>query len=293
MGLSGLSILIYINQLINDFYTVEKINFQNLEKFTVNGRAYENNTNSLRTENGHYIDIYICGEELENEWKKQSKLSLTGRDNKNQLLSETLIRYLSSKGFRKDSAGLNQLNQSDIHFIENGCANYKYTSKYSFESRIYNIIWQFNTYKKTGNANAQSISQRMEFLKSAVYIIKHHFWFGVGSGDVMDTFHKTLEEISPQLDARFRNRVHNQYIVEFVTLGVFGFIIFMIIIFYPVLAQKIWKHYLFSIFYLIILISFLTDNPLETQLGVGFFSFYYCMMILKMSNENVAQKSLA
>ena len=279
-GISAISSVIYVDQLISNFYLVDKINFQNLEKYTVNARKYENNLNSKRIENGHYIDIYICTQELESEWKKQSQMNLSGQDKKGQVLSETLIRYLTSKGLRKDSAGFKQLNGNDISYIENGCANYKYISKYSLEARIYNIIWQINTYENTGNANAQSISQRVEFYKSAIYIIRHHFWFGVGTGDVMDTFNKTLKEISPKLDEKYRNRVHNQFVVEFTALGIIGFVIFIIIIFYPVLKNKIWKEYLFSIFYLIILISFLTDNPLETQLGVSFFSYFFCVLSL-------------
>jgi len=280
-SLSGIIITLYINNLIVDFYKTEQIDFQNLEKYTKNGRAYNFNTNSKRTENGHYIDIYVNTNELEKEWSKISSMSFSGKDKKGQMLSETLIRYLTSKGLRKDSAAVSQLKKNEINYIENGCANYKYINKYSLESRIYNIIWQINTFKTTGNANAQSISQRIEFFKSAKYIIKQNFWFGVGSGDVMDTFNETLEKISPTLDKSFRNRVHNQYVVEFIALGVIGFLLFLVIIFYPVYKLKIWKYYIFSVFYLIILLSFLTDNPLETQLGVSFFSFFYAILVFK------------
>ncbi len=281
VGSCGVAFSVYLNNIITDFYKNETIDLHNLDKQTINGRPYLNNIERKRTENGHYIDIYICMDELEKEWGKVSSMSIFGEDKKGQVLSETLIRYLSSKGLRKDSAGLKQLEKNEIAFIENGCANYKYINKFSLEARIYNIIWQINTYKNTGNASAQSISQRMEFLKSAQFIIKDHFWFGVGTGDVMETFHRTLEKLSPKLGAQFRNRVHNQYIVEIVALGIVGFAVFMIVILYPIFHQKIWKDYLFMIFYMIILLSFFTDNPLETQLGVSFFAYFYCILIFK------------
>jgi len=290
VGLFLFSFSVYVNKIIKNFYVTETIDIQNLEKQTVNGRSYLHDTERKRTENGHYIDVYICMDELEKEWAKLSTLSINGEDKKGQILSETLIRYLSSKGLRKDSAGLKQLKPYEIDYIENGCANYKYINKYSLESRIYIIIWQLNTYIQTGNASAQSISQRIDYLKSAKHIIKENFWFGVGTGDVKDVFDKTLDKLSPKLNQENRYRVHNQYIVVFTTLGVLGFSVFLFVFFYPIFLLKIWNNYLFSIFYLIIVLSFFTDNPLETQLGVGFFAYFYCLGIFKDKEKNTLAK---
>ncbi len=277
VGLSVFTFSTYVNRIVHGFYEKETINFDNLDKKTANGRPYLHNTERKRTENSHYIDVYICMDELEKEWGNVSSLNIYGEDKKGQVLSETLIRYLSSKGLRKDSAGLNQLKPFEIAYIENGCANYKYINKYSLESRIYIIIWQLNTYIQTGNASAQSISQRIDYLKSAKHIIKENFWFGVGTGDVKDVFDETLTKLSPELASKNRYRVHNQYIVVFTALGIISFIVFMIALFYPIFHQKIWNNYIFTIFYLIILLAFFTDNPMETQLGVGFFAYFYCL----------------
>ncbi|MFN8256420.1 MAG: O-antigen ligase family protein [Bacteroidales bacterium] len=277
LALLIISSVIYIYLLSENFHKTETVDFINIEQYTANGNPYYHNIASQRTENGHFIDIYICDKELEKEWNKVSKLNYRELDNKGQVLSETIYRYLSSKGLRKDSAGLSKLNQNDISFIENGCANYLYINKYSPTARIYNILWQMDKYRKTGNASAQSISQRIEFMKAAKYIIQKNFWFGVGSGDVMDTFHKTLEILSPKLEPQYRNRVHNQYIVEFIALGILGFLIFLILIILPVFYLKIWKNFLFSVFFIIVYCSFFTDNPLETQLGVSLFAFFYSL----------------
>lgn len=277
-----------VQKEIKNFNTKQAINFSELENYTPIGHKYSHDTLSKRTENGYYIDIYICKKELEKEWKKISNLPYNGKDKKGQKLSETLIRYLSSKGLKKDSAGIHSLSPEDIVFIENGCANYKYTNKYSPESRIYNILWQLDKYFQTGNATAQSISQRIEFLKSAGVIIKENFWFGVGTGDVMDVFNYTLGKTSAKLEKKYRNRVHNQYIVEFTALGVFGFLLFLFITFYPIIRFKIWKNYLFSAFYLIILLSYFTDNTLETQMGISFYVFFFslfCFDYYKLSSS--------
>ena len=278
---ASVAFTLYLKNVYRNFHQIEELDLNKLEEKTINGNIYSHNTSSNRIENGYYIDIYICKTELENEWKKVSKLGLSGQDNKEQSLYQTLIRYLSSKGLRKDSLGFSNLNMNDIGFIENGCANFKYTEKYSLNARVYNILWQLNTYKQTGNATAQSISQRIEFIKATKLLIQKNFWFGVGPGDVMEDFSSELQESGSKLNLKYHNRVHNQYLVEFAALGVFGFIVFLFLSFYPVFKFRIWKNYLFASFYLIILLSYFTDNTLETQLGNSFFSLFYCLLCFK------------
>jgi hypothetical protein len=278
--LLGLCFMIYINKLILKFNDHEISGFRVLPTKTGNGNLYSHDTLSMRTENGHYTDIFICKNELKKEWETRSGIAMNSKDQKGQNLEETLIRYLTSKGLKKDSSGVAQLSDEDMECIENGCANYLYTKKYSLESRVYHVYWQFKKYSETGNPTAQSFSQRIEFLKAAFVLIKLNFWLGVGSGDVMDSFKSTLKKMGSQLDSNYYNRVHNQYLLELVSLGIFGFIAFMFIILFSVFRFKIWKDYLLSTFYMIILISFLTDNPLETQLGVSFYSIFYCLLTI-------------
>ena len=239
---------LYLYKLFDKFSHTESIDFSRLEEKTVNGTLYQHDTISKRTENGNYINIYICMVELERSWENRSKIPFDGKDQKGQEVAVTTIRYLSSKGLRKDSCGMAQLSASDINSIESGCANYLYTNKYSFESRAYNIYWQLKTYEETGNSTAQSVSQRIEFLKAAKILIKENLWIGVGTGDVMNSFKETLIKMKTKLDPAYFNRVHNQYIVELVALGILGFLSFMFIIIYPVFRFKIWNNYLFSFF---------------------------------------------
>jgi hypothetical protein len=275
----SVSSLIYtITDVWQSFQYHGHIQFENLPDKTVNGNYYTHDSLSRRVENGNPIDIYISEKELKVEWEKKSPLEYHGTDYKKQELSETLIRYLSSKGLTKDSAGLAKLDGYEIGLIENGCANYLYAKPYDFKTRIYHVLWQLNTYYKTGNSTAQSFSQRLDFMKASKIIITNNFWFGVGSGDVLDSFRKTLSEMPAKLHPDYFNRVHNQFIVEFVALGLLGFFAFVIVFFYPVFRFKIWKSYILSGFYILVFISFLTDNPLETQLGVSFFIVFYCLL---------------
>jgi len=288
---TGLGFTLYIHHLINRFNTTDKIEFSKLPAKTANGNIYQHDTLSKRTEIGHFIDLFICREELRKGWKSRTGTELNIKDRKGQILEETLIRYLTSKGLKKDSSGIAVLTNKDIEFVKSGCANYLYAKKYSFESRIYHVYWQLKIYRETGNPTAQSFSQRVEFLKAAKILARQHFWTGVGSGDVMDSFKNTLKSMDSKLDQRYYNRVHNQYIVELIALGFFGFIAFMVILIYPAIKFKIWKNYLITIFYLVTIVSFFTDNPLETQLGVSYFAVFYSILMFEFLSMDIVKIS--
>ena len=168
--------------------------------------------------------IYICEVELRNEWNKRSTYYYDGKDKKGQNISQTLIRYLTSKGLRKDSIGVSKLTKEDIGLIEDGYSNYIFKRKLGIYPRIYQILWEIDTYKKQGNPSGHSITQRLEFQKNAIQIIKKNFWLGVGTGDVQQAFNIQYNISNSPLAQRWRLKAHNQLITFFLTFGVFGFL---------------------------------------------------------------------
>ena len=158
-------------------------------------------------------------------------------------------------------------------------ANYIFENKYAIYPKIYQVIWEIDVYKNGNNPAGNSITQRFEYLITAKDIIKKNFWFGVGTGDVKDAFKKQYELNNSRLPKKKRLRAHNQYITFLLTFGVFGFIIVLISIFYPIIKLKGFTHYLFIIFFLIALLSFINEDTLETQIGVAFFSYFYSLFL--------------
>lgn len=94
-----------------------------LKDFTVQGNPYKHNLDQYTFINGKPPLIYVCEEELKNEWQKHSKLDYDGLDNSGQTLRFTIMRYMASKDLRKDSVDFQKLTQSDIQFIEDGVAS--------------------------------------------------------------------------------------------------------------------------------------------------------------------------
>ena len=290
---SFLFVVLFLTNAINKFYTKEIIDFNNLDTYTLSGNLYQHYIGNNQIENGNYVWINICEKELEKEWERVSSNSYKGLDSKKQRVSTSLKRYLTSKGFRKDSIGVSKLSKQDILNIESGMANYIYENKYALYPVIYRGIWEIDVYLKGSSPAGNSITQRIEFLKVASGIIRNNFWFGVGTGDVQDVFNKQYEITKSKFHKKKRLRAHNQYVTFLLTFGVFGFVLLFFSMIYPVLKFKAYNNYYFIIFFAIALLSFINEDTLETQIGVTFFSYFYSLflfgskMILKKEEDYV------
>jgi len=276
---------VYVGSVINDFYRVDDENFSKLPETTVNGNKYFHDTISKQKENGHLINLNICINELHKEWNARSGFDYAGLDKKQQQLAQTLIRYLSSKKLSKDSVGVWTLQDKDIKLIEAGYANYLYADKYSLRARLYLILWQLEKYFNQNFADRQTISQRLVYMKVAGKIIEDNFWLGVSPGDVLDKSKEYTVLLNAGIGEDYTSRVHNQFLLEFVGLGVFGFIGFIVLMFYPYLQNKMWRNYLFTSFYLIVFLGFFADVLIEVQLGIAFFAFFYSLLFFKHDEQ--------
>ena len=98
-----LFVLAYISNSVKKFYTTEEVDFKKLDEFSLEGNRYVHNYINKERENGNYVWIYVCPDELKTEWEKRSNLGYNSKSESGDLLKFTLIRYLTSKGLRKDS----------------------------------------------------------------------------------------------------------------------------------------------------------------------------------------------
>ncbi len=252
----------------------DKLEFSKLDKATVGGRAYHNDTICYLTENGHYAYIYVCEDELRRAWNARSKRDYDGADAKGNKLSQTLIRYMTSKGLRKDSVGMQQMTADDIKAVEESIPNYQYTSLTSIQYRLYQVFWEIRDSHHGGSANGHSLTQRFEFWRAATGIIKKHWLAGVGTGDVRIAFNKQYDEMNSTLDRDSRLRSHNQYLEIGVAFGIIGIIWFIFNLWYPAFQTGKIHTYGYFIFWVIMMIAILTEDTLETQAGATFYALF-------------------
>ncbi len=259
-----------------------------LEKFTINGNPYMNDFNNEEYENGYLIWLNVSEFELRKEWNNKSSYKYDSLDRKGQLLRNTLIRYLTSLGYKKDSVGISKLTPEDIMMIEKGYTNHLFKHEFALYPRIYILLWEIEQYCKTGDPNGKSLGQRLEYLKTGIHILKRHFWFGTGTGDPNNEFHEQYKIDNSKLNPGLRHRTHNQFITLFLTFGIFGFLWFLIALFVPPILEKKYGHYLFTLFFLIGILSMLNEDTLETHVGVSFFAFFYSFFLFS-TPENGSQ----
>jgi len=274
----------YLAKALSDFYSIEEIDRDQMDELTANGNPYSHDFRNKQFENGKYVWLYLCETELKNEWNKRSSIAYDGKDLKGHEIKYTIIRYMTSKGLRKDSIGVSRLTDKDIILIENGTANYIYSRKLSLYSKVYEVLWQIDVLRRGENPSGHSVTQRILYLQAGIGIIKQNIWFGTGTGDVAKAFSKYYDETGSKLDKRWRLRAHNQYVTFFITFGIFGFLWIMFSLIYPAFPEKKWKDYFFVMFFIIGFLSMFNEDTLETHIGISFFSFFYSIFLLGVKN---------
>ncbi|RPI45486.1 MAG: hypothetical protein EHM46_01670, partial [Bacteroidetes bacterium] len=138
--------IIYLGNAIKKYYTVEKLDPGDIDHYTAEGNPYVNIPERKEVENGHFVWIHICEMELEREWNRVSQVDYRGKTSNGNRIRQTLIRYLTSRGLRKDAAGVRQLSADDIRAIEHGVANHIYLQHFRLYPRIYEVIWEIDRY---------------------------------------------------------------------------------------------------------------------------------------------------
>jgi len=270
---------VYLYRAYKDYKTVSPVDFSSLPQLTQSGNPYIHDTLCDAKENGNYINIYLCYSELEKEWNKRSPLSYFGNDNKDNHLPSTLIRYLTSRNYTKDSAGISKLTVKDILNIENGCANYILCGKNGLYPRFYVLIWELDNYFSGGSPSGHSVAQRFVYFRNAVNVIKTHFWLGTGTGDVQDEIKKMYVKNKEPLQERWMLRAHNQFATIWLAFGVFGFIYFIMFLFLPAFLEKNRHKFFFAVTLLLFILSMINEDTLETQAGVTFFVFFLSLAL--------------
>ena len=283
------SIYFYVKNEIQTMTTAPKINRSNLDKYTALGNPYVFDTVDFGIEDGKYVGLYLCQPELMQSWDKRSKIPYNGLDRKGNHLSQTLIRYLTSKNLRKDASGVALLSKTDIHRIENGVANYNYIAYPGIHSRLLKIVKGYEVYKESDDPNGSSVFQRVEYYKGALNIIQAHFWTGVGTGNIQDALYHEFKSMHSKLHQKYMFLAHNQFLSVFMALGIFGFLFFIFALIYPVIRTKSYQNYFFVVFYLIMLISMLSDDTMETHMGVSLFAFFSSLFMFGIQQKNLSE----
>jgi hypothetical protein len=279
----------YVSDIIKDISTSEPVNISELETHSALGNFYRHDTIHFGIEDGKYVGLYMAEEELAEAWNSVSDYDFTGYDEAGQLIQYTIIRYFTSIGLRKDASGVAQLTEKDIRNIEKGIANINYLKKPSIRTRVSKIMMGYRQFADLNDPNGSSVMQRIEYTKASVILIRENFWTGVGTGDLPQKFTETYEKMESTLLMKWRWRSHNQYLSIFIAFGVFGFFWFVFTLLYPVIAFRKNRNYHYLVFLALMLLSMITEDTIESQVGVTLFAFFNAFFLLAYQGNNESE----
>ncbi len=282
-----LGLMVYqVYSISRSFREVKTVRLASLLPVTADGNLYMNDTASLMVENGTYVRLEVCWTELKTGWEKRSSIPFDSKDRKGNMLSSTLLRYMASKGlFKKDSRTFATLSNDDILSIENGITNYKYPNLSSLNARIYETIWEMDVYRKGENPSGHSMTMRIEFWRAGWHIFKQHMLYGTGTGDVKNAFIKQYKTDHSKLEERWQLRGHNQYLAIAIAFGLPGLLFFLFSLIYPLAQGNMYRNYFYAVFFIIMMVSMITEDTLETQAGATFYALFNSVFLFVMPKE--------
>jgi O-antigen ligase len=131
-----------------------------------------------------------------------------------------------------------------------------------------------STFGNTPTDHYDGTMARMAIWKTSAGLIRQHFLFGVGTGDVKDTLTAAYLKQNMDLVVKKNLNAHNQYLQTFIALGVPGFLLLIGMLGIPGLWSLRRGDYLYFLFILIFSVSILVESMLESQAGVVFYAFF-------------------
>jgi O-antigen ligase len=120
---------------------------------------------------------------------------------------------------------------------------------------------------------------------NSIEVVYEHFFIGVGIGDVKKELVKKYKRdglsdaVAHKLDA------HNQFLETFISSGILGFILLILLLYYPFFTSNFDNtiHFLFIGFIIIISINFLFESVFNKFSGILFFSYFYNLFTSKFT----------
>ena len=127
--------------------------------------------------------------------------------------------------------------------------------------------------------NFNELTIRFALIDCSLDIISKNILFGVGTGDTADELDKTYRKYDYKFGYLDKQNPHNQYLNILIPTGLFGFVIFMISLLAPLYYSVKRRNYLYTIFLLMFMISFLVESTLERQKGIVMFYLFGSLLL--------------
>ena len=115
------------------------------------------------------------------------------------------------------------------------------------------------------------------------------FWFGMGTGDVEDQLLTCYASNGMKYELMHQFNAHNEFLQELLRHGIFGLIIFLLLICFTFWIGVQRANYFYISFILIFCVCSMTESMLSRQAGVVFFTFFNTFLLFK--SQIILQKN--
>lgn len=278
LAVPGVAVVLAIGEVRTRYQLPDPRIAKAFEK-TAGGDLYEHDMRNPQMENGTHVWTYLAWSELRTTWPLRSTRSIDAMDERGHPIWSTLVRYLASKGERKDSVAVMALTDADVRAIEQGNSNVLHGQRSELRERMDEVFFELEHYYAFGAADGHSVAMRLEFLKAGGSIAARNWAMGVGTGDTKQAFAEQYERMRTSLSPQWRHRAHNEYLTLWISFGVFGLLWSLFAWWWPAWKLSAWRDPYFLSWVVIFGVSCLTDDTIETQAGATFLALYYALFV--------------
>lgn len=223
------------------------------------GERYVHNVERSVTENGHHVWTMLAWGELQQGWQARSEIPYDTIDG-------ALVRFLASKGLPKDEEGLAALSQEEIEAVERHVTSVVELEGGGWAKRWNRFKFNWGQWWDGDRSPNASVLARSVYSGMAIEALRSmsftQWCSGYGAGQVEEVLSVEYVEHEPDWPASGRKRPHNQYLTLLLSLGCVGLLAWLITM------GALWSLRTLRPGVLVLAVSCLTEDTLETQAGV-------------------------
>jgi len=155
----------------------------------------------------------------------------------------------------------------------------------TFHNKIEYMHHDLEQYRSGDEISRFSDSRRLSSWEAGIAVGNHSPLTGVGYGDFRDEVYRYYAREMPSFDPDTYIIPHNQLILTYAATGLFGLLLFIVFLLYPVFRRKAYRFYPFALINIIIWSSFMVESTLEIQIGTAFFLLFFLLTLKAQESE--------
>jgi O-antigen ligase len=145
--------------------------------------------------------------------------------------------------------------------------------------------------EKEAGYNLKKKEYRVIMLEIGMEMVKDNVLFGTGAGCIKEKQCEKIDMLKFPEDYKNYN-FHNQYIETWVKTGFIGALLLLVILFFGLWRSIGNRDFLLIVFVLLIASQFMGETLLMKASGVTFFVLFYCLLMLKNTQDEEPAKAL-